>query len=174
MFLCFREIQYTVFANIYYPEMFFYQYILPWNVNVILMKFCHSLHWKFIFILTTPNAVMKMSSVWQFHFSVCLQEIQHTIRAHHLCSSCLVAEIFAIVSTIKAIKPGPDMASWLPITASHKPINPGNHFTNGEWAHISDLVKIHDIFTWKQWSDQFTILLMPQQLSCHDMCKIVT
>ena len=30
------------------------------------------------------------------------------------------------------------------------------------------------LFLLKKWSDQVPILHMPWQLSCHDMCKIVT
>ena len=42
------------------------------------------------------------------------------------------------------------------------------------WAHNIDLAKTYLFWPAKGWSDHVTIMHMAWQLSCHDMCKIVT
>ena len=54
------------------------------------------------------------------------------------------------------------------------PSGPWVHFTKCFWAYNPNLTKYVLLWLEKSWPDQATILYMVWQLSCHDMCKIVT
>ena len=51
----------------------------------------------------------------------------------------------------------------------------GTHFIEGLWAHEPNLEKFMLLILLEKWyTDLATILRMSWQLSCHDICKIVT
>ena len=85
-------------------------------------------------------------------------------KSHTLC--------FHVITLPGAFWPAPNNASSLPMAKYFR--LPWHNFRNSLWAHKWNIVKINLMRFLFNCFNRVTILLTSRQLSCREMCKIVT
>ena len=144
-------------------------YHVPWIV--VLVMAC-SQYWHQAIIWT--NIDLSSVRFCGIHLKTISQEMLKKSVDTWMCLK------FVILNSQPHLPGVNELTSWLSMQPGVTVLiarGPRTRVTKALWAHNPNLVKKKKkklVLHAKWWSKQATILHMPRQLSCRDMCKIVT